>query len=140
MVLALLAWNTASACSAFRPAKTTAYPSSGALDVSPMTSIKLILGSQTSPAALSLTDSSGTISLAAAEMMGSGFHQSGHASFWLFPKALSPLTEYVVTDSSGGSPVELTRFTTAASYDKVQGPDVTLTSLRLWRVRYPLSC
>jgi hypothetical protein len=139
MAAALLTWNTASACSAPSPARTTAYPVSGASDVSTMTSIKLILGAQRSPATLSLTGANTTISLAGAQSLGSGFHNGGHGSFWLFSQALSPSTEYVVTDSSTGSPVELTRFTTAAGYDKIQGPSATLGSLRLWRVRYPVS-
>ncbi|HEX7597723.1 MAG TPA: hypothetical protein VF518_05875 [Polyangia bacterium] len=139
MAAALLSWNTASACSAFRLAKATAFPTSGASNVSPMTSIKLVLGPQTTPTALSLSTANATIPLPAAQSLGLGFHQSAHASFWLFSVGLSPSTDYVLTDSSNGTPVELTRFTTAASYDKVQGPAATLESLRLWRVRYPVS-
>ena len=139
MAAGFLSWNTASACSPYPPAKTTAYPSSGATDVSPMTTIKLVLGNQTTPNGLSLSTAKGAVPLPVPEAMGSGFHQSRTATFWRYQAGLQPATEYVLTDSSSGTPVELTRFTTAASYDKAQGPAATLESLRLWRVRYPLN-
>jgi hypothetical protein len=139
MAAGLLSWNTASACSPYPPAKNTAFPSSGATEVSPMTTIKLILGNQTTPNSLSLSTAKGAVPLPVPEAMGSGFHKSSYATFWRYQAGLQPSTEYVLTDSSSGTPVELTRFTTAAKYDKAEGPAATLESLRLWRVRYPLN-
>jgi hypothetical protein len=48
---------------------------------------------------------------------------------------LSSSAEHVLSDGA----TELTRFTTAAGYDKTPGTAPALHSLQLWRVRYPLS-
>ncbi|MFO0571479.1 MAG: hypothetical protein U0263_37965 [Polyangiaceae bacterium] len=135
----------AQACSSlgFGPAR--AWPPHGSLDVSPATSI-FVLGSAASNPKLSLTRGGQPVVLGLSEV--SGFYPSTGKLFRVdLPDVLEPSTEYVLTGPANyGSPpgedaganVELTRFTTAASYDKTPGTAPVISSLKLWRVRYAL--
>jgi hypothetical protein len=47
--------------------------------------------------------------------------------------------EHVLTAAFQSSTIEVTRFTTAAGYDKTDGVPPVARAVRLWRVRYPLA-
>ena len=69
---------------------------------------------------------------------------SGRVTFWRLRPAtadgfLLPSTEHVLTATSQTGPAEVTRFTTAAGYDKAQGTAPVLNAVHLWRVRYPVA-
>lgn len=130
------------ACSAGQtPEK--AIPLAGATNVSTETSI--VLESQSSnPGPLTLLvngQPAGPVSLTD---LGAGFPRT---RFWRLnigsegqSAPLLPDAEYVLTTARPvNGPGELTRFRTGPGYDKTQGRPAVIRSLRLWRVRYPLS-
>jgi len=94
------------------------------------------------PQGLVLAAGAKTTALSDLELLGGGMvGAQGPAQLW---KArgidfLEPSAMHTLTMNAASGPIELTRFTTAAGYDKVQGTPPTLRSLELWRVRYPLT-
>ena len=141
MSLAITALVSASppvnACSG-RPAATpTAFPASGAANVSPYTSIIVAAGAN-DLAGLTLEAGGQIVPLPSILTLGSGVLGSTGATFYRLAVGLSPSTSYVLSMLDNGATRELTRFTTAASYDKAPGQAPVLERLRLWRVRYPV--
>jgi hypothetical protein len=130
--------NAARACSGPRPAVTSALPATGATDVSPMSSIFVVTGFAQIPTGLTLEGAGQPVSLPSIEDVGPGLATSGSAHFWRLSSYLAPSTTYVLRSTTSGVATELTRFTTAASYDKQPGQAPVLDSLRLWRVHYPV--
>ena len=128
----------AHACSGRPPAATSALPVSGAIDVSPMSSIFLVSGTDSIPAGLNLQATGQPVTLPAITPLGSGIMGAAGATFWRISSYLLPSTAYVLAYSNNGVATELTRFTTAASYDKNPGQAPVLENLRLWRVHYPV--
>jgi hypothetical protein len=119
------------ACGARAAPPMTALPRSGATDVSPQSSIFVSVPSGL-PAGHTIEADGQPVSLPAGQPLGSGPMGS-----WLrLPGALIPSTSYVVRVQDGGMTKELTRFTTAAAYDKAPGTPAKLTGLRLWRAHY----
>jgi hypothetical protein len=103
-----------------------------------MSSIFVVSGSGSIPAGLTLQAAGQPITLPAITPLGSGVMGSAGAMFWRISSYLQPSTAYVLAYSNNGLATELTRFTTAASYDKSPGQAPVLENLRLWRVRYPV--
>ena len=142
--------SAAGACSVPPPRPPTGLPRSGQTGVSTATS--LIILSQGRPAGLTLQVAGLDIPLDEPLDLGPGYQESfGASEFWQVRAAtaggsLVASAEHVVTaqfqSSTPGettSTVEVTRFSTGAGYDKVQGVPPLARSVRLWRVRYPLS-
>jgi hypothetical protein len=133
----------ARACGGPAPRAPVGVPRSGASGVSTATSI--IVLSQGQPAGLVLQAAGQSVPLAAPVNLGSGADGLvGGLSFWQVRAATSdgmlpPGAEQVLTAQFQGGAVEVTRFTTAAGYDKVQGVAPVARALHLWRVRYPVS-
>ena len=103
-----------------------------------MTSIILITGSSSIPAAPTLEGGGQALPSPTIEALGSGLLGEKGASFWRLRATLSPSTSYLVRGLDNGTSRELTSFTTAAGYDKTPGQAPVLQRLRLWRVRYPM--
>jgi hypothetical protein len=118
----------------------TAIPRSGATNVSTATSLTVILAGQ--PSGLSLTAGGQNVPLSFPVSLGRG---PGGATVWQMHAAtadsmLAGGTEHVLTQQTApGVTVELTRFTTAAGYDKAAGVAPVLRAVHLWRVRYPVA-
>ena len=131
--------QTVHACAPLMPAPAGALPSSGAVDVSPATSIVVMKGGAI-PAGLVLEAAGVPVMLPTPVALGGGLASGRPATFHRVAGMLTPSTSYVLraTDAAGAAQ-ELTRFTTAATYDKVAGTAPKITGLRLWRVRYPVS-
>ncbi len=131
----------ARACSPPQAAAPTAIPRNGTTGVSTATSI--IVVSPTEPFGVSVLAGGQASAVSGWSALGSGIDgTSGPTTFWeLSLGMLSPSTDYVVTappGADGGSTV-LTRFSTAAGYDKTPGTAANLRSVQLWRVRYPVA-
>jgi uncharacterized protein (TIGR03382 family) len=133
----MLATPKANACGGYPSAPLTSVPSTGATDVSPHTSL-MVMGGDGSPAGLTLEANGQPVPLPALQSLGHGFLPRGRAMFWRFQGPLVPSTTYVLRVQEAAGSRELTRFTTAASYDKAPGTAPILERLRLWRVRYDL--
>jgi hypothetical protein len=118
----------AQACGGGTPPAVQAFPRTGSADVSPITTIFLATGS-TLPAGLVIEANGQPQPLPAILPLGSG----PQGTWWQLQGQLLPAASYVVRIEGGK---ELTRFTTAATYDKPPGRDTRLDRLRLWRVRY----
>lgn len=104
----------------------------------------MVVLSPRQPTGLSLTVDGQSATLLPAVSLGSGTAEGvGRTTFWSVTVATAPVlagnAEHVLSlpDSNGVSR-ELTRFTTAAGYDKVQGTAPVIRGVRLWRVRYPV--
>lgn len=123
------------ACSGRQGAPYAAFPPAGATEVPPPTSIKIV-GLQTTAAEFELEANGQPVPLPARLLLGFGSTRTHMANFWLVPGVLSPSTSYVLRVREAAGVRELTRFTTAATYDKTPGTVSTLQRLRLWRVRY----
>lgn len=142
-VFAVLAWvqgsSSAEACSPPAPTPTTALPATGAANVSTATSLIVHAGGL--PSGLSLVANGQNVPLSYPDILGS----SGHAVYWRVHAATADSmliggAEHILSQtSSAGTTVELTRFTTAAGYDKAAGVAPVLRALHLWRVRYPVA-
>jgi hypothetical protein len=126
------------ACSGGSVAATTALPGSGAVDVSPMSSIFVVTGSASPPNGLSLTAGGQAVPMPNIDLIGSRQFARRAASFWRLSAPLLASTPYVLSASDATKSNVLTTFTTAASYDKEAGQAPVLAGLRLWRVRYPI--
>ena len=137
LTFALAATKPARACSGRPPAATSALPTSGAVDVSPMSSIILVSGQGSIPAGLTLQAAGQPVTMPAIARLGSGVVEWAGATFWQISSYLQPSTAYILAYSDNGIATELTHFTTAASYDKNPGQPPVLENLRLWRVHYP---
>jgi len=126
------------ACSGGAAAPTGAFPSSGALGVSPQSSLFIVSGSAP-PAGLTLRANGTAVSPAPAlTTLGPGVTPAGLGTFYRMAGPLQPSSDYALEVSGvGGAPVELTHFSTAATYDKAMGVAPTIDGLRLWRVHYP---
>jgi len=122
-----------------------AFPAPGATDVSPQTSIVLRTDFDALPAGLALLANGSQVPLPAISKLGPGLTPAGHAIFFQLYGPLMPSTNYALviagsaTGASGPSPVELTHFSTSATYDKAQGTAPVINSVRLWRAHYPES-
>jgi MYXO-CTERM domain-containing protein len=109
------------------------------------TATSIIVLSQGQPAGLTLQAAGQVVPLAPPVALGPGADGLvGGLSVWQIRAAtadgmLPPSAEQVLTAQFQGSAVEVTRFTTAAGYDKVQGVAPVARAVHLWRVRYPLS-
>jgi hypothetical protein len=117
-----------------------AFPRAGASNVSTATSI--VVYSATMPNDVTLVAGAKTFAVSRLEPLGSGIVGSeGPAQFWSVPLVdfLEPSAVHTLTASDATGAIELTHFTTAPGYDKVQGTPAKLRSLELWRERYPLS-
>jgi hypothetical protein len=126
-----------SACSGGAGATLSALPKTGATAVSRYTSIIVAGGSTEIPVGLSLEANGQSVTLPALEFVGDGMAATGFGRYFRLRGALEPSTEYVLRGQDGGQLRELTRFTTAAGYDKAPGAPPNLERLRLWRVHYP---
>ena len=121
------------ACSGGMAAKGTAFPATGAVDVSPETSIVLVSSGAALPAGLSLLANGVAVPLPSITFMGPGLTATGFGSFFKLQGPLEPSTDYTLRAASD----ELTHFSTAATYNKDPGVAPTINRLRLWRVHYP---
>ena len=121
------------ACSGGMPVKGSAFPATGAADVSPETSIVLVSGGDALPAGLTLLANGAAVPLPFITFMGHGLTATGFGSFFKLQGPLEPSTDYTLRAASD----ELTHFTTAATYNKAPGVAPTINELRLWRVHYP---
>jgi hypothetical protein len=105
----------------------------------------LIVLSPAQPEGLALQADGQSIPLSAAASLGVGMDGANRGlTFWRLRPAtadqmLVPSAEHVLTATSAGNTVELTRFTTAPGYDKQSGTPPVLNAVHLWRVRYPLA-
>ena len=136
--------SSAQACSPGQPAPTAALPAPGTQNVSTATSLIVVSAQQ--PAAMTLVANGQTVPLSTAIDLGAGaFAGQAHAHFWQLRAATSDSmliggAEHVLSQPGGdGGAAEVTRFTTAAGYDKTQGTAPVLRALHLWRVRYPVA-
>lgn len=135
--------STARACGGPPPYMPIGLPRAGATGVSTATSIIVLW--QGGPAGLALRAAGQDVPLAEAINLGPGAENFTRGlSFWLVRPAtanglLAPNVEHVLTATYQGGPVEVTRFTTAAGYDKAEGVAPVARALHLWRVRYPVS-
>jgi hypothetical protein len=131
--------STADACS---PGQLTAFalPRTGTTGVSTETSMVVVVADD--PSGLSLTANGQNVPLSFPSALG---RSGGGGAAWQVRAAtpggmLVGGAEHVLSKTlADGTSVELTRFTTAAGYDKVQGTAPVLHGLRLWRVRYPVA-
>jgi MYXO-CTERM domain-containing protein len=135
--------SPAEACGPLAPLPPVGVPRSAATGVSTATS--LIVFSRGAPTGFSLQAGGQDVPLGLPEPLGGGSEESsGPAQFWQLRPAtadglLVASAEHVLTATFQGASVEVTRFTTAAGYDKVQGTAPVLNSVHLWRVRYPVA-
>ena len=130
-----LAPGVASACGGLGPAPLTALPATGASEVSPQTSV-MVIGGIGAPSGLTLEANGQPVPVPALDTLSRGFLSGGLGTVWRFHETLAPSTTYVLRAQEATGTRELTRFTTAASYDKAPGTPPLLERLRLWRVRY----
>jgi hypothetical protein len=130
--------RSAHACGGRSAAAPTAFPASGASEVSPYTSI-IVAAGPSLPAGLSLEVGGQSVPLASILTLGSGLlGGGGEATFYRIPLYLSVSSSYTLsTTADNGARRELTHFTTAAGYDKTPGQAPVIDRLRLWRVHYP---
>jgi hypothetical protein len=133
--------RTAAACGPLGPAALSAFPGAGATDVPPPSSIVVIGGPNRIPVGLTLEAAGVVVPLPTPQPIGAGRLAGAAASFFRLPGPLTPSTAYVlrVAEPGATAPRELTRFTTAAAYDKPMGVAPRIDRLRLWRVRYPVA-
>jgi len=142
-LIAAMAPSAAQACGGPPPYVPIGLPRAGATGVSTATSIVVLWQGQ--PSGLALQAAGQDVPLAAPFALGAGAEGFNRAlSFWQVRPAtanglLAPSAEHVLTATYQGKTVEVTRFTTAAGYDKVEGVAPIARRLQLWRVRYPVS-
>jgi hypothetical protein len=135
--------SSAEACSPLGPVSPMGLPRSGSVGVSTATSLLVL--SQGQPAGLTLQAAGQNVPLSAPVDLGAGADGArGGLSFWQVraatPDGMLPASaEQVLTASYQGNAVEVTRFTTAAGYDKAEGVAPVLNAVHLWRVRYPVA-
>jgi len=135
----LLRTSTADACS---PGVVTAFalPRTGTTGVSTATSMVLVVAGD--PSGLSLTANGENVPLSFPTALG---RSGGGGTAWQVRAATSGGmliggAEHVLSQTlANGATMELTRFTTAAGYDKAEGTAPVLRGMRLWRVRYPVA-
>ena len=144
-VLAALVWemgaSPAQACGPLAPLSPVALPRPGATGVSTATS--LIVLSRSELIGLTLQAGGQNVALSAPVKIGLGADRAvGPATFWrvqALDGMLPGMAEHVLTATFQGSSVEVTRFTTAAGYDKAEGVPALARAVHLWRVRYPVA-
>jgi len=132
-------WGPAAvACGGGAAAPPVAFPSSGAVGVSPQSSIFIIAGSAAA-ADLALRVNGTVVSPAPLlTTLGPGLTPAGRSTFYRLAGPLQPSADYALEISgTAGTPVTLTQFSTAATYDKATGLPPAIANLRLWRVHYP---
>jgi hypothetical protein len=109
------------------------------------TATSIIVFGRGAPTGFTLQAGGQTIPLETPVDLGDGADSlSGRVTFWRIRPAtadgfLVPSAEHVLTATSQAGPTEVTRFTTAAGYDKAQGTAPVLNAVHLWRVRYPVA-
>ena len=138
----------AEACSPGAPSPPAGLPAPGATDVSIATSL-IVYARGGTPTGFSLQAAGADVPLSLPESLGGGVvaavGSSAPVTLWRIRSAatmsfLVPSAEHVLTASfQGGSPAEVTRFTTAAGYDKAPAVAPVLNAVHLWRVRYPVA-
>ena len=127
VVAALLGAPAAARACSGRMTPWLAFPGPGATEVSPQSSIYVS----------GIRDTAGLTVELNGQPVSLGRTESLSSEWWRVQAGLLPGTSYVVRGLDNGVPRELTRFTTAAAYDKTLGTAAKLTRLRLWRVHYP---
>jgi hypothetical protein len=131
--------SSAQACSPGQPTS-TALPRTGTTGVSTATSLVVILAGE--PSGLALLAGGQSLPLSFPTSIGRG---PGGTTVWqvhatTVGSMLASATEHVLSQTTAaGSTVELTRFTTAAGYDKAPSVAPVLHAVHLWRVRYPVA-
>lgn len=125
------------ACSPPPPVETTAFPSAGATDVSPMSSIFLLARGPTIPPFVLVENGVELAGSATIRELGAGTLGFRRGTYWQLTRTLLPSSSYALLDVETTPARILTQFTTAPGYDKQPGQPPVLTDLRLWRVRYP---
>ena len=132
--------SVAHACSPPKPADPHGWPRPGATDVPTSTSV-YVLDSYVAPGARvdvridgALTDLGPLVDQGRAFDFGTGLSALRRLPF---PGLLPASAEIVVNLANGG--VELTRFTTAGGDERPPGTPPVLRSMKLMRVRYPVS-
>lgn len=137
--------SAAEACGGPPPYAPFGLPRPAATGVSTATSMVVVWQWLGRPDGLALEVAGQDVPLAEPFDLGPGAEGFNQAlSFWRVRPAtasglLAPNAEHVLTATYEGSTVEVTRFTTAAGYDKVEGVAPIARGLQLWRVRYPVS-
>jgi hypothetical protein len=133
--------SAAEACSPPAPLAPVGLPRSGTTSVSTATS--LIVFARGTPTGYTLQAAGQDVPISDFVVLGGGADgMRGPATFWQIRLAdgmLVPGAEHVLTATFQGAPVEVTRFTTASGYDKVQGTPPVINAVHLWRVRYPVA-
>ena len=130
------AWAPAAfACSGGAAATAVAFPSSGAVGVSPQSSIFVV---SADPTGLVLRANGAVVSPSPRiTNLGLGLTPSGLGTFYRLAGPLQPSADYALqAPGADGTALDLTRFSTAATYDKTPGVAAAIGSLRLWRVHY----
>ena len=146
LTLLFFAWlassteHSAHACGSSVLEAPFALPSTGAVEVAQRSSIFVITPSAELPQGLALTANGEAVPLPFIDSLGLGeFGVGVNAYFWqLRTQLLLPSATYVLSAAEEGTATELTRFSTADTYDKPTGQAPVLTGLRLWRIRYPV--
>jgi hypothetical protein len=137
-----LGGSPARACGAPAPIPPVGLPAATATAVSTATS--LIVFGRYAVSGFVLQAGGQDVPLSVPVDLGAGAYGAMQAlSFWQLKPAtpdgfLLPNTEHVLTATYQGGPVEVTRFTTGAGYDKAEGAAPVLNGMHLWRVRYPI--
>jgi hypothetical protein len=121
----------AQACSAPLPEPTTAWPSTGAVDVPPESSI-LVRAPRDGVTGMSLEANGQPVPLAGTDELGAGRANK----YYRVRAALAPNTIYTLRAPFGGGTTELTRFTTGAAGSKVGVSAPKLNALRFWHVHH----
>lgn len=127
-----------------------AIPPTGSVGVSPESSIFVVTPGPYPPSqanGFTLANTAGPVTVVDVREFGPAYHGGMVWQLVLTDgAALTPSTEYALTGPpdpyafpppDGGWP-EITRFTTAATYDSTAGTAPRITSLALWWVRYAL--
>jgi hypothetical protein len=146
LLIGCLAWalggSRARACGPVATLQPVGLPRAGATGVTTATSF--IVLSRSEPVGLTLRAGTQTVALSAPVKIGLGVEETlGAASFYQVKPAtadgmLVGSAEQVLTATYQDATVEVTRFTTASSYDKTEGVAPVLRAVRFWRVRYPV--
>jgi hypothetical protein len=137
--------RAARACSPPDPTAVTptAIPRTGATDVSTASSFVIVSG--TPPKEIALAAGGVDVPLTTPVLLSSGFEPTTGlpVGFWQVKAAKDflPASSTLVLSAAGaaGARVTLTTIQTAAGYDKAPGTPATVKSLKLTRIRYPIS-
>lgn len=136
--------RVAGACGGGMAPPSAAYPAAGATEVSPQTSIIVRSEFDGLPAGLALFANGSAVPLPPAIRLDIGYTGAGRSWFFQLSGPLMPSTSYTLVSAAPGAAggtatVELTHFSTSASYDKAPGVAAVINGLRLWRAHFPKS-